>query len=265
MSSTVAKALSLLEHFSEIEPELGLSELARRSGIDKSAVHRMLGAMAESGLIEQQADSRLYRLGGGVLRLARVRETAFPISSIVQSVLEVLSEQTGETAHASLISGRSLGNIATCESKKGTRVSLIAGEVLPFHSTASGLAVMAFGDEKILQGVLKRSLESRTKFTITDAAELESRVLAVRALGFSESDQTNEEDVHGIAAPIFDRAGLACGAVSVSTPSHRITDDKRALSIGAVLHAADTITKGQGGQVPKRYTALVRSLMAQED
>ena len=262
MSSTVVKALMLLEHFSEDEPELGLSELARRSGVDKAAVHRMLGAMAETGLVEQQADTRLYRLGAGVLRLARVRETAFPISSIVQPVLDTLSAETGETAHASLISGRALANIATCESKKGNRVSLVAGEVLPYHSTASGLAVLAFGGDALLTRVLSSTLEVRTRFTVTDASELRSRVDMVRERGFSESDQTNEEDVHGTGAPIFDRTGAACGAVSVSTPSHRMTDEQRHRTIGAVLRAAFAITDGLGGQRPRKYSDLVTPLIA---
>ena len=261
MSSTVVKALSLLEYFSEIEPEIGLSDLARRSGIDKSAVHRMLGAMAETGLVEQQSDTKLYRLGAGVLRLARVRETAFPISSVVQTVLDNLTETTGETSHASLISGRSLGNVGTCESKRGNRVSLIAGEVLPFHSTASGLSVLAFGDEKLMRDTLSRQRESKTRYTLIDAEALKAKVDDIRSNGFSESDQTNEEDVHGLAAPVFDRTGLACGAVSVSTPSHRVTDASRQLSIRAVLRAARKITAGLGGRIPKHYENLVSTLM----
>jgi len=258
MSSTVAKALSLLEHFSEIEPELGLSELARRSGIDKSAVHRMMGVMAEAGLVEQQADTRLYRIGAGVLRLARVRETAFPVAEIAQSVLSDLTEQTGETAHASLISGLSLGNIATSESKKGTRVSLIAGEVLPLHSTASGLATLAFGDPKLLERVLARPLEAKTSATLTDKEDLLEKLATVQAQGFSESDGTNEDDVHGIAAPIFDRGGQACGSVSVSTPSHRMSDEMRGLIAASVLRAARTLTDAIGGRAPQTYASLIR-------
>jgi len=258
MSSTVLKALSLLEHFSELEPELGLSELARRSGIDKSAVHRMLGAMAESGLVEQQADTKLYRIGAGVLRLARVRETAFPISAFVQPVLVALSE---ETAHASLISGASLGNIGTAESKRGNRVSLIAGEVLPFHSTASGFSVMAFGDESLMKKALSRQRAGKTPFTLTEAEDIRAKVETVRANGYSESDQTNEVDVHGLAAPVFDRTGQACGAVSVATPSHRVTEEGRKKTIGAVLRAARKITDGLGGRVPQDYALLIDGLM----
>lgn len=264
MSSTVAKALTLLEFFTEDEPELGLSELARRSKMDKAAVHRMLGAMAESGLVEQRADSRLYRLGAGVLRLARVRETAFPIISVVQPLLDALSAETGETAHASLISGRALANIATCESRRGSRVSLEAGEVLPYHSTASGLVTLAFADDKVLARVLKTPLEARTRFTPTEADKIRALVEVARKCGLAESDQTNEEDVHGIAAPLFDRTGKACGAVSVSTPSHRMTDEKRCLSIAAVTRAAEQITAALGGQRPRGYNDKVARLIQME-
>jgi DNA-binding IclR family transcriptional regulator len=257
MSSTVAKALALLEYFTELEPELGLSEMARRSGLDKATVHRMLGVMTEAGLLEQRADTRLYRLGAGVLRLARVRETAFPISSVVQPLLDALSEETGETAHASLVSGKALANIGTAESKKGSRVSLIAGEVLPFHSTASGLSTLAFSTENVIKRVLKAPLEAKTPLTITDPEEIRARIETVRQNGYSESDQTNEEDVHGIAAPTFDRSGTACGAVSVSTPSHRMTEEKRAKTIAAVLRTAEAITQGMGGQRPPGYAALI--------
>lgn len=261
MSSTVLKALALLEYFSEDEPELGLSEIARRSGIDKAAVHRMMGAMAETGLVEQQPDTRLYRLGAGVLRLARVREKAFPIQSIIQSVLVSLSDATGETAHASLISGKTMGNVGTCESKKGSRVSLVAGEIVPFHSTASGLSVLAFGDEKLLKRVLANKRERKTKHTLVETPELEAKIVSIRALGYSESNHTNEEGVHGLAAPIFDRTRLACGAVSVSTPSHRATEESRKLRIPAVIRAARQITDGIGGQAPQDYLDLVQNLI----
>lgn len=253
MSSTVAKALSLLDYFSEDEPEIGLSDLARRSRMDKATVHRMLTVMAEAGMVEQRRDSRLYSLGAGVLRLARVREKAFPVSSILQPVLEALARETGETAHASLISGRKLATIGICESSKGNRVSLVAGEVLPFHSTASGLAVAAFGPEEVVGRVLSDTLDAKTQHTVTDPAELQARLAMVKESGFAESDQTNEEDVYGIAAPIFDRDGLACGAIAVATPSHRMTETVRSETIARVLGAARTVTADMGGQQPSAY------------
>ena len=258
MSSTVAKALTLLEHFSEDEPEIGLSGLARMSGLDKATVHRMLGAMADAGLLEQAEDTKLYRLGAGVLRLARVRETAFPMASVIEQALEDLAEQTGETAHASLISGSALATVGIRESIRSNRVSLVAGEILPFHSTASGFATLAFGSKDLRKRVYASVLKARTDHTTTNAETLRGLVERVEQLGYAVADQTNEEEVYGIAMPIFDRNGVAKGAMAVATPTHRINDALRNRIISALVTASERVTSGTGGRLDKRFADLTR-------
>jgi IclR family acetate operon transcriptional repressor len=256
MSTTVAKALSLLDHFSDSEPEIGLSELARRSGVDKATVHRMLGVMCDYGLLEKRGDARLYRLGAGVLRLARVRETAFPISSVFQLSLETLSAEIGETAHASLVSGRALATIGVSESNRGSRVSLVAGEILPMHSTASGLVVLAFSKADFVDRVLGEPLLAKTSRTITDPGVLRARLQEVRLSGFAESDQTNEDDVYGIAVPVFEIDGTASGAIAVATPAHRMTNDLRRQVIAALFREAEKLTLGTGGRPSAEFRAV---------
>jgi IclR family acetate operon transcriptional repressor len=256
MSTTVAKALSLLDHFSDSEPEIGLSELARRSGVDKATVHRMLGVMCDYGLLEKRGDARLYRLGAGVLRLARVRETAFPISSVFQLSLETLSAEVGETAHASLVSGRALATIGVSESNRGSRVSLVAGEILPMHSTASGLVVLAFSKADFVDRVLGEPLLAKTSRTITDPGVLRARLQEVRLSGFAESDQTNEDDVYGIAVPVFEIDGTASGAIAVATPAHRMTNDLRRQVIAALFREAEKLTLGTGGRPSAEFRAV---------
>lgn len=251
MSSTVAKALSLLDHFSETEPELGLSELARRAGLDKATVHRMLTVMCDHGLVEKRGDARLYRLGAGVLRLARVREIAFPVSAVFQRSLDALSAELGETAHASLVSGRALATIGISESARGNRVSLVAGEILPFHSTASGLAVLAFAPPDLVARALAEPLPARTPRTETDPARLRARLAAIRAAGHAEADQTNEDDVHGIAMPVFDRDGQPAGAIAVATPAHRMTPALRGRVVAALGREVARIHAETGGRPPR--------------
>ena len=255
MSSTVAKALSLLDYFSDSEPEIGLSDLARRSGVDKATVHRMLSVMCDHGLLEKRGDARLYRLGAGVLRLARVRETAFPVSSVFQQSLDALSAQIGETAHASLVSGRALATIGVSEASRGSRVSLVAGEILPFHSTASGLAVLAFSRLEVVDRVLAEPLTARTSRTPTDADVIRARLQEVRLTGYAEADQTNEDDVYGIAMPVFDTDGTPAGAVAVAVPAHRMTNDLRRQIIAALFDEAGKLTAGIGGHPSAEFRA----------
>lgn len=257
MSSTVAKALSLLDYFSEQEPEIGLSELARRSGVDKATVHRMLTVMCDNGLLEKRGDAKLYRLGAGVLRLARVRETAFPVSSVFQQSIDVLSAETGETAHASLVSGRALATIGVSESNRGSRVSLVAGEILPMHSTASGLVVLAFSKPDFVDRILAEPLLAKTSRTIVDPSIVRARLHEVRLTGFAESDQTNEDDVYGIAVPVFDGDGAPSGAIAVATPAHRMTNDLRRQIIAALFHETEKLHFGTGGRAPAAFRAAV--------
>lgn len=259
MSSTVAKALSMLDYFSEDEPEIGLSDLSRKTGIDKATVHRMLSAFVDAGIVEQRSDTKLYRLGAGVLRLARVREHAFPVTTVYQAALDRLAAETEETAHASLVSGRALATIAVRESTRGSRVSLVAGEILPFHSTASGIAVLAFTDPKTRDRVLASQLEAKTRQTVTEASGLRAQIERTETRGYSIGDQTNEDDVFGIAAPVFDHAGLAVGAVAVATPAHRMTDDLRAVIIAGVLREATKVTFETGGRMPAKFANLTKN------
>jgi DNA-binding IclR family transcriptional regulator len=256
MSSAAAKALSLLSYFTERDPEWGLSDLARRAGLDKATVYRMLVVLTGAGLVEQRSDTKLYRLGAEILRLARIRESAFPVATIIEPVLTRLTAETGETAHASLLSGTSLLTIGISESPKATRVSLVAGEVLSLHSTASGIATLAFSPPDLAARVLQGELRRFTDQTLTDAAAIRGRVEQARADGFSEADQTHEDDVHGIAAPLFDSGGLACGAVAVATPTHRITDESRAGIARRVVAAAVEITGKIGGRAPESFAAI---------
>ncbi|WP_292300165.1 helix-turn-helix domain-containing protein, partial [Mesorhizobium sp.] len=59
----MGKAVSLLELFTLQESEIGLSDLARRAGLDKATARRLLMALAAHRLIEQEPHSRRYRLG----------------------------------------------------------------------------------------------------------------------------------------------------------------------------------------------------------
>lgn len=255
MSTTVAKALSLLDFFSEAEPELGLSELARRSGVDKATVHRMLVVMCDRGLVEQRGSGRLYRLGAGVLRLARVRETAFPVTSVYQHSLDTISAEIGETAHASLISGRALATIGVSESNRGSRVSLVAGEILPMHSTASGLVILAFSKPEMVARILSEPLIAKTSRTLTDPNVLNVRLQEIRLTGFAEADQTNEDDVYGIAAPVFDIDGTPVGSLAVATPAHRMTNELRRQTIAALFREAEKVNHGTGGRPQAAFVA----------
>ena len=84
---TVAKALSLLNYFSLQRSEIGLSELARLSGMNKATVYRHMSELCAQGFAEQTQAGKSYRLGAEVLRLASLREAAVPLLSVAREML----------------------------------------------------------------------------------------------------------------------------------------------------------------------------------
>ena len=245
---TVDKALGLLGFFSEQRPSIGLSDLARLAEFNKATTHRFLVALEKHGFVEQDASTKAYRLGSGLLRLARVREATIPVSAVVQPILEDLVERTGETAHFSLYAGRSLATVGLVESAKANRVMLEKGEAIPLHATASGLVYLAFARPAITESVLRRTLPAFTEHTTTDSAEIRRQLVSVRKLGTAVVKNAYEDGVCGIAAPVFGNDGAACGAVAIAAPVTRARRKVIASVQAEIKKAAQEITLAIGGE-----------------
>jgi DNA-binding IclR family transcriptional regulator len=123
-------------------------------------------------------------------------------------------------------------------------------DVLPYHATSSGLAVLAFSPPAFQDRVLTAPLPRLTAATETDPARLRDRLAAIRAEGHATSAGGFEADVSSLAAPLFDAGGGCRGALAVAAPAQRMTPALAAAIRGGVLRAAAEITALWGGQVP---------------
>ncbi|MBV0911776.1 IclR family transcriptional regulator [Anianabacter salinae] len=238
---TVAKALSLLDLFTLARPEIGLSDLARLSGMNKATVYRMVSELQAEGLLEQTG-TRAYRIGPAVLRLAALREATVPLRAAAMPLLQRLSDRTGETVHLSFLEGGKLGTYAfTYADAHGTSVRMEDAAVLPFHATASGLAVLAYLPPDRREALLTPPLAGFTAATQTDAARIRAALSQVRASGIAVSTGGFEADVSSLAVPLFAADGSVTGALAVATPVSRMTDALRARIAQALTDTAPAL------------------------
>ncbi|PTX50054.1 IclR family transcriptional regulator [Gemmobacter caeni] len=246
---SVDRALAVLRYFTVAEPELGLADVTRRSGLDKATVHRILTALARNGLLEQMPATRKYRLGPESLRLAQVREASVPITAILAPVLAQLSTDSGETAHASLGASEGMLTIGVSEPQRSTRVFVDPSASLPFHASASGQVFCAFADAEQGEAILQATrFEQFTETTPVDARDLRQRVDAARQNGFAVAHGTLEADTVGVAAPFFDASGRVIGAVAVAGLSSRMDGEAIARAGALVCAAAKQVTRQLGGR-----------------
>lgn len=262
---TTTKALSLLEHFSTIRPEIGLSDFARLAKMDKATVYRLLTELSELGFVEQNNHSKFYRMGPAVIRLSNIRESTFPTKKAASQHLVDLVEDVHETAHVSVLQGTVMSPIHSEDSHfHATRVSFDTPGTLPMHATASGCAVLAFSGEALLDQVLSGALNSYTPETLRDPDSLRRKIEDTRKTGFSQSNAEFEVDVHSIGAPLFGDNGNCTGAVSVALPKARFTEENIMSIRPKLAQTAIKITKAWGGQIPADLQAIWKDTLNEQ-
>ncbi len=251
---TITKALDLLNHFTAARAEIGLGEFARLAGRDKATVHRHLTELTENGFLEQHPVTRAYRLGPALLRLAGVREAAFPVRKLLRPIVSALAEVTGELAHASILQGDALSTVVHADPHlHGIQVHFDEAEVLPLHATSSGLAVLAFGPEDLRARVLSRPLTHHTGKTVTDPARLKAMIEDVRQSGLAQSDGTFDAEVASQGVPIYGEGGRVIGALSVAVPAVRAHPDRLVEIADKLRHAARDASRSLGGAWPETH------------
>ncbi len=239
--------MKVLNLFSIDRCEIGLSELARMSGIDKAATLRLLVALKKYNYIEQNNVTRKYRLGGGFLRLAHIREITQPIGKVGKEITDWLTAESGETAHISVPGSDMLTTISHSEPIRGTIVHLDPGELLPLNATASGIAFLGFLTKAERNVHLARSAQTYTSKTIVDPLEINR--LAEQALinGFATSNSGFEDDVYGIAVPFFGQKGEVEGTIAIAAPSSRMNEQKCETIKALLFEASMRLTTAFGG------------------
>ena len=101
--SVLARARAVLAAFDESSPVLGVGELARRSGLAKSTVHRLCGELVAVRLLEK--DDAGYRLGAWLFELGELVPTHRSLSEAAQPILEDLREATHQRVHLAVRDG----------------------------------------------------------------------------------------------------------------------------------------------------------------
>jgi DNA-binding IclR family transcriptional regulator len=255
---TVTKALSLLNLFTRNRPEIGLSDITRLCGMNKATVYRMLGELQAQGFVEQVGNDRAYRLGPEVLRLAALREAAVPLLSVSREVLARLCEVTGETAHMSQVQGDRLNTFSYAYgTRHATQVMMEDAEVLSFHATGSGLAILGFAPSDFVDRILSQPLTVHTSDTQTNPVHIRAALETVRRTGVAESIGGFEAEVHSHAAPIFGANQVPIGALAVAVPVSRMTPALATLIRSELMDCAQDLTQRIGGFPPPSYPQQV--------
>ncbi|MEV5970791.1 IclR family transcriptional regulator [Streptomyces sp. NPDC051921] len=250
--SLLDKAARVLAAFEGPEPRLSLTEVIRRSGIPRSSAHRILDQLVRLRWLDREG--RDYRMGVRMLELGalaahhnRLRRAALPH-------LHALHESTGHLVHLTVLDGGGVDGVLCLERIGGSEDSTVpsrAGGRLPVHSTASGKALLAFGDPAALGRVLARRPRPLTPRTLVGPVALRSELAAAAARGVAYDREETYRGVSCVAVPLRG-AGRAIAALSVSGHGLHRDLDRLAPTVAAHARAIWHDLHGPGRRTARR-------------
>jgi DNA-binding IclR family transcriptional regulator len=218
----VDRALGLLDVFTDHDRSLTLSELARRSGLDKATILRLAASLQKAGLLVRGNDAS-WRLGPKLARLGMMYQTTFQVRDLVEPALARLAQITGESATLHVREGDHRICLYRVDSIQSVRHHTRVGDMLPLDRGAPGRVMLAFAN--------------------ADGQPYDE----IRRRFFHVTMGERDPQVGSIACAVFKADQVLFGTIGVTGPVTRFTQKVIQRHLEQVKLIADELTRQLGG------------------
>jgi IclR family KDG regulon transcriptional repressor len=242
----VERALQILSCFSDEHPERGISDIALAVGLHKATTHRIVTTLVNYGYLERAPDGLKYRLGLELITLGYRSARRMDLRREAYPYMEQLVLQWDETCDLSIFDHREVFYIEVLKGNHALSIAAAVGQRLPAHATASGKLFLAYLPAHELDEILSRPLKAYTENTITSPAELRNRLQAIRQQGYAIDDEEAEAGIRAISAPICNQRGDVIAAMSIPSPTSRMTTDRIPQMAEALKEVTQAISRRLG-------------------
>lgn len=227
MVQSVDRALTIISLVSQNKDGLGVTELASHLELNKSSIFRLLATLVSHGYIEQDSETKKYKLGYKPLELSSILLESIDLRSQAQPYLKELEMLTNEVIHLVVYDEGEVIYIEKLEGNETLRTHSKVGRRAPLHCTSVGKVILAHLPQSEVVSILdSKGMPKHTENTITDKESFMVELEKIRSQGYGIEFEENEPGITCIAAPIFDNRGGITAAVSISGPSMRMTDER---------------------------------------
>lgn len=219
------RGLRILREFTRHEQVLSAPELARRLGIPRSTVFRLLSTLERLGLVERDASGRDYCLGLGVLRLGFECLASKELTELGKPILEKLRDQINYTCNLVVRDGRSVVYVVRSVVSSPYSNTVQLGTRLPAHATVLGRVLLSELSFTQLQELYpEERLQAVTDQTPNTVAELYRRIQADKNAQCIFEPAYFEPSIATLAVPVRGERGAVVSALGVTLPSSHAAD-----------------------------------------
>lgn len=233
------RSLEIVEALREFDG-VRVTTLADHLGINKGTVHNHLSTLRDHGYVIK--DGNEYRLGLKFFELGEFVRKRNPLFAIAKPELDKLAAESGELANLMVEESGYGIYLYIAEGENALSLDTSMGTRQHLHTSAAGKAILAnMSRERVKELVDARDLAAATPNTLTSAEALYEELETVRARGIAFDDEERTEGVRCVASPIIDLNHDLLGAVSVSGPVSRMSEDRLDELVDMVNNTATVI------------------------
>jgi DNA-binding IclR family transcriptional regulator len=240
----IERTIAVMEAVLAAGEPVGPRGLARATGIDRSAVGRILQQLADIEVLARSGEG--YVPGARLFTMARVLMSLDDLPTAANSVLASLVERFDETCYVCVRHGDAAVFLYEAQSSKPLRYVVELGRPVPLHAGGAGRAILAGVGPVEAAELLSGPLEPLTPNTITDRDALLELAAEDRERGFSVSFEERVEGGVAIGAPFFGPNGTCQGSVVFTAPVSRVSGPEADVIGSVVRDAAATLSARLG-------------------
>jgi DNA-binding IclR family transcriptional regulator len=218
----IARAAEVLRALAAGSGSMSLGQIALATGLPRSSVQRLVGALEAEGFLTTQAGQTGVRLGRELVRLGSAVHAN--LRALIRPHLQELHVRTKDTVDLTLVMDGVPIVVDQISSTAALRVVSFLGRPLPLHATASGKAhLMAMPRAEAEALLTAQPLRAYTPHTITSVPQLVAFAGTIDEGGFGYDREEYDEGVCAIALPIRS-LGSDNYAVALSMPNKRFAE-----------------------------------------
>jgi IclR family acetate operon transcriptional repressor len=246
---SVDRALSIIEALAEDDEGYRLTDLAVRTGLSPSTVHRLLATLEGRRFVQFDREESKWHIGAQsfVVGSTFVRRRNFAAQAL--PYLRKLRDQTRETANLAVVDDESIIVVSRIESREIMRSLTKVGGRVAMIASGVGKAVLAtYSDEAVNAIIHRQGMPRLTEKSIVRAGDLFRELERVRKQGFAVDDEEARLGLRCVAAVVFNDCSEPLAAISVSGMTDRLTD-ARLPEVGRIVRevAAELTAALRGG------------------
>ena len=243
---SAAKVFAVLRAFDAAAPQLTISEVAGRAGLDRGTAFRLIHTLVSLDYLCPVPGTKRFRLTLKCLELGFLALSSQDLRTHAKPLLLDRIPAVADAGSLGMLDGADVVylervNAGTARSDVDRR----PGRRIRAYGAALGHAQLAFLPEErqiaILESTERVKLSERT---LTDLDALLARLRQVRAQGYAISDGENAYGLQTVAAPVFDPSGVPVAGVSFTIDSGRMPlDEFVTLAKPEALLVAEELTR----------------------